>query len=195
MIGPSVLTRRREPHPFPTFGQVRFKLHHDLPTSAQYPPSRPIAAHLRRGPSLLLVDRHYEKINPHLPQRKLTLHPHHRYLSPSLGEQLHPRPQQNRLRMPYLPLHPPLQLFKNLDYRTCHFSFPPFIALRPIPRSQLLTRRMTSHHGPTLVNTGFVCLSGEEQMAMANGEQLLKARRRLGCHLRRVDGLLFASGM
>jgi hypothetical protein len=194
MIWPSILTRRRKLHPFPTFKQVRFKLHHDLPISAQHPP-RPIAVPLRKGPSLHLEDRQCEKTNSHLPQRKLTVHPNHRSPSQSLGGQLHLRPQKKRLKTPYLPLHPPLRLFKALDYQTCPFSFPRFIALRPIPRSQLSTRRMTSHRGPTLVSIGFVCLFGEGQMGIANGEQLVKARRRLGWHLRRVDGLLFASGM
>jgi hypothetical protein len=194
MIWPSIPTRRRKLHSFPISTQVRFRLHHDLPISAQHPP-RLIAVPLRKGPSLHLEDRQCVKTNSHPPQRKLTVHPNHRSPSQSLGGQLHLRPQKKRLKTPYLPLHPPLWLFKDLDYQTCPFSFPRFIALRPIPRSQLLTRRTTSHRGPTLVSIDFVCLSGGEQMGIANGERLVKARRRLGCHLWRVDGLLFASGM
>jgi hypothetical protein len=98
---------------------------------------------------------------------------------------------QNALPTP-APSPPAVQIFGLPDVP---FSFPRFIALRPIPRSQLSTRRMTSHHGPSLVSIGFVGLSGEEQMEITNGEGLVKARRRLGCHLRRVDGRLFASGM
>jgi hypothetical protein len=159
MIWPSILTRRRKLHPFPISIQVRFELHHDLPISAQHP--RPIAVPLRKGSSLHLEDRQCEKTNSPLPQRKLTVHPNHR--SPSAGSCTSDW-QKKRLKTPYLPLHPPLRLFKNLNYQKCPFSFPRFIALRPILRSQLSTRRMTSHRGPTLVSIDFVCLSGEKQM-------------------------------